>query len=63
MARQKSAFRDDLQFGGIFIAVGAAFGLLFGHGAIVGAVVGITTCALFVGVDWLRKWAAPSRHE
>ena len=62
MARQNSSFKDDLQFGGIFVAVGAAFGVLFGHGAIVGAVVGIITCALFVGVDWLRKRAAPSRH-
>jgi hypothetical protein len=60
MARQNSSFKDDLQFGGIFITVGAVFGLLFGHGAILGAVFGIVACAFFVGVDWLRKRAAPS---
>jgi hypothetical protein len=45
--------RAILQLGEIFIAVGALFGLLFGHGVIVGAVTVLVVCMLVLGVEWL----------
>jgi hypothetical protein len=59
MTRRTSSFKDTCraltQFGLSFIAVGALFGFLFGHGVLFGAIAGLLTCVLVLGVEWLYK--------
>jgi hypothetical protein len=53
--RTKGACRSLIEFGTSFIAAGILFSFLFGHGALFGAIAGLLTCVLVLGIEWLYK--------
>jgi predicted PurR-regulated permease PerM len=54
IAPEQRADRQELAgFAGIMIAVGAVFGILSGHGLIIGALAGALLFGLICGVGWI----------
>jgi hypothetical protein len=63
LRRRKTTMMTERQelagFAGIMIAVGAVFGILSGHGLVVGALAGALLFGLICGVGWIGNFGSP----